>query len=305
MRVLAIRVTKGDIYEMTQILVTGATGVLGQQVVKALANRPNVITRLMSRRVLGPGGSEVLRPYSRVSLRRLSGYGAPTSRVRESTVFPFPIASWVRADLKSGEGLRDAVRDTDVIIHCAGDPRRLLEAARMTKVSHIVYISIVGCDRIPLFYYRQKVAEEEALKTSGIPFSILRATQFHALINLLLRGCSLLPRIMFLPTDLRFQSIAECEVGRRMADLALAPPTGAIQEMGGPQVLSLGAMAHTWITLRQLSRAVLPLWVPGKVAAGYRRGDNTCGTELAHGEITWAQWVQRTYQRAPCSFSVT
>jgi uncharacterized protein YbjT (DUF2867 family) len=286
---------------MTQILVTGATGVLGQQVVRALTNHPNIVARLMSRRAEGPGGSGVLRPYSRVSLRRLSGYGVPTGRGKVSASLSFPMAQWVRADLKSGEGLLEAVRNIDVIIHCAGDPRRLLDAARAAKVSHLVYISIVGCDRIPLFYYQQKMAEEEGIKTSGIPFSILRATQFHALIDLLLRGCGRLPWVALLPTDLRVQSIAEQEVGQALADLALASPTGAIQERGGPQVLCLGEMAHTWIRLRQLRRTVLPLWIPGKVAAGYRRGDNTCGTELAHGEITWAQWVQWKYQGTPCS----
>ena len=288
---------------MTHLLLTGATGTLGQQVVKALANNPNIVARLMSRRVLDPGGSGGLRPYSRVGLRRLSGYGAPTGRVQESVAFSFPTASWVRADLKSGAGLSDAVRDIDVIIHCAGDPRRLLEAARAMKVSQIVYISIVGCDRIPLFYYQQKVAEEEAIKTSGIPFSILRATQFHALIDVLLRASSRLPWITPLPTDWRFQSIAESEVGRHMVELALASPTGAIQELGGPQVLSLGEMAHTWFALRQMHRAIIPYWIPGKVAAGYHRGDNTCGIELPHGDITWAQWIQWTYQGGPSSSS--
>lgn len=284
---------------MTHILITGATGVLGQQVVKALSHHTHITTRLMSRRVLNREGSEVLQPHSKLSLRSLSGYGAPTGRVQESPTFPIPDASWVRADLKSGEGLSEAVRDIDVIIHCAGDPRRLLEAARATKLSHIVDISIVGCDRIPLSLYQQKVAEEEAIKASGIPFSILRATQFHALIDLFLRGCSPLPWLTPLPTDLRFQPIDESEVGQRLVDIALASPTGAVQDMGGPQNLSLGEIAHEWIKLRQLHRTVLPLWIPGKIAAGFRHGDNTCGTDLPHGNITWAQWVQQTYQEAP------
>lgn len=286
---------------MTHLLLTGATGTVGQYVIKALANHPNIVARLMSRRAKGPGGSEGLRPSSSVSLGRLSGDEAPPARIQESAPVSFPTASWVRADLKSRAGLGDAVRDIDVIIHCATDPRRLLAAARATKVSHIVYLSIVGCDRLPLCYYQQKVAEEEAIKTSGIPFSILRATQFHALIDRLLRASSRLPWVTPLPTDWRFQSIAESEVGRHLVDLALASPTGAVQELGGPQVLSLGEMAQTWFTLRQVRRAIIPFWIPGKVAAGYGRGDTTCGIELPHGDITWAQWIQWTYQGAPSS----
>ncbi len=288
---------------MTQILLTGATGTLGQHVAHALAGEPRVVLRLMSRRARSSGGAGALRPYSRGSLRRLAGYGVSPGCAQEQSALGLPQATWIQADLKSGAGLREAVRDIDVIIHCAGGTQRLLEAARVAKVSYIVYISIVGCDRIPLPYYRQKAAEESAVRTSGLPFSILRATQFHALIDLLLRAGSRLPWVALLPADLRCQPIAEHEVGRRLADLALASPTRALQELGGPQVLSLGELAHIWFTLRQMRRTVIPLWMPGKVAAGYRRGDNTCGITQPHGAITWAQWVRWWYQRVPFSSS--
>ncbi len=277
---------------MTHILLTGATGVLGQQVIKALNNDPTITLRLM--RHSAPRAS-----FPRLASRRIGDAVRRAYRAPHPAPFFPPSAQWVEADLVSGEGLIEAVRDIDVIIHCADHPQRLLEVARAAQVSHIVAISIVGCDRIPLGYYRKKVAEEEAIRTSGLPFSILRATQFHALIDLLLRTSSRFPGIMPLPTDWRFQSIDESELGRRMSELALTPPAGEIQQMGGPQVLSLDDMAHTWLALRQMKRGVYPLRIPGKVSAGFRRGDNTCGTALAHGEITWAQWVQQIYQQAP------
>ncbi len=275
---------------MKQILITGATGMLGYQVVKALASETHITTRLMRHHVPPRSFSQTIAQRVREAYRRSYRTSHPVS---------FPArAQWVEADLVSGEGLREAVRDIDVIIHCAAGIGRLLEAAQAADVSHIVYISIVGCDRIPLSYYRQKVAEEEALKASGISWSILRATQFHTLIDGLLRACSWVPGLTLLPANWRSQPIAECEVGRRLADLALASPTGAIQEIGGPQVLSLREMARTWISLRQMRRAILPLWIAGKVAAGYRRGDNTCA-ECLRGQITWAQWVQETYRGVP------
>lgn len=272
---------------MTQILLTGATGILGQQVVKALTNDSNITLRLMRH--------ETQTSFSRIAARKVYGALRRAYRTPHHVSFPLSSAQWVQADLESGEGLVEAVRGIDVIIHCTDHPHHLLEAARAAKVSHIIAISIVGCDRIPLGYYRQKVAEEEAIRASGLPFSILRATQFHALIDLFLRVSSRLPWIMFLPADWRFQSIAEREVGRRMAELALSSPTGAIQQIGGPQVLSLGEMARTWLAVRQMRRRVCPLWLPGNMAAGYRRADNTCGTASTSGEMTWMQWVQQTY----------
>lgn len=274
---------------MTHILVTGATGMLGQQVVKALINNSDVTVRGMRHR------APTTTSFSQDAGQKILGSLRRIYRVH-NPAYSFPTVQWVQADLASGEGLDEAVRDIDVIVHCADDPGRLLEAACAAKVSHIVVISIVGCDRIPLFYYGQKVAEEQAIQKSGLPFSILRATQFHPLIDLILRTSSRLPWIMPLPADWHFQSIDEGEIGRRLADLALASPIGTIKEIGGPQILTLGEMARTWIALHQMHCTVLPLWLPGKVAAGYRRGDNTCGTESIHGEITWAQWVQRTYQ---------
>jgi uncharacterized protein YbjT (DUF2867 family) len=281
----------GGTTKMTHILLTGATGMLGQQVIEALNNDPTITFRFM--RHSAPRAS-----FPQIAARKVYNAVRRAYTSHRAPFFP-PSAEWVEADLASGEGLAEAVRDIDVIIHCTDHPQRLLEAARAAQVSHIVAISIVGCDRIPLGYYRQKVAEEEAIRTSGLPFSILRATQFHALIDLILRTSSRFPGIMPLPTDWRFQSIDESEPGRRMAELALASPAGEIQQLGGPQVLSLDDMARTWLALRQMQRRVYPLHIPGQVSAGYRRGDNTCGTALAHGEITWAQWVQQTYQGTP------
>ena len=274
---------------MTRILVTGATGMLGQQVVKTLINDSSITVRCMRHHAPTTSFSQVAGQKILASLRH-------TYRAHNPT-YSFSTTQWVQADLVSGEGLNDAVRDIDVIVHCTDSTNRLLEAACAAKVSHMVAISIVGCDRIPLSLYRQKVAGEEAIRTSGLGFSILRATQFHPLIDLVLRLSSRFPWIMPLLADWHFQSIDESEVGRRLAELALESPTETVQEIGGPQVLSLGEMASTWMALRQMRRTVLPLPLPGKVAAGYRRGDNTCGTEGVHGEITWAQWVQRMYQR--------
>ncbi len=137
---------------MSAILVTGGTGALGRHVVSALRQRGEE-PRVLSRR---PGaGTHV-------------------------------------GDLTSGAGVDDATRGAELIIHAASDFRRrfgkvdigqtqrLVAAARDAR--HLLYVSIVGIDSIPYPYYRYKLECERVVAASGIPYTILRATQFHELL---------------------------------------------------------------------------------------------------------------------------
>lgn len=89
-----------------------------------------------------------------------------------------------QADLLTGNGLDAALRGVETVINCATSPRRdvaaaqnLLAAASRGQVRHLVHISIVGIDRVPLGYYREKLAVESLITDSGVPHTILRATQ--------------------------------------------------------------------------------------------------------------------------------
>jgi len=199
------------------------------------------------------------------------------------------------------------MQDVDVIVHAASSPfrhtqqidvdgtRRLLERARASTVSHIVYISIVGIDRIPFPYYKYKLAAEELVQRSGIPWSILRATQFHYLLDLILQAATKFPLVTTLPTDLHFQSVAESEVAHRLHEIVQVGPGGRLPDMGGPEVHTMGELAQSWLSLRGMRQAVIPLWLPGKSAQGFRRGYNTCPQQTV-GKITWAEWVQQKYR---------
>ncbi|MFJ9040787.1 SDR family oxidoreductase, partial [Streptomyces sp. NPDC102406] len=190
---------------MTTILVTGGTGTLG---------------RLVTER-LGDAGHEV---------RVLSRHAEPYA-----------------VDLREGgPGLRRAVEGVDVIVHCASTPRggderaarHLIEAARDAGVRHVVYISIVGVDRVPLRYYRAKYAVERLVEGSGLGWTVLRTTQFHAFVRTMLRGFARLP-VMLLPAGVDDQPIEVAEVADRLAELAQAPPAGRVPDMGGPEVRTL------------------------------------------------------------------
>ncbi len=260
---------------MMKVLVTGGAGRLGSKVVKELTETGYSV-RIMSRK------------------------RQPTNLLSAT--------EWAQADLETGQGIADAVAGIDVVIHAASSPfkhtrqidvdgtRLLLEQARVAGVAHVIYISIVGIDRIPYYYYRAKLAAEELVKGSGIPWSILRATQFHYLVHLFFQAATKVPLVTLLPTDLLCQSIAESEVASRLCEIAVAGPRGRLPDLGGPEVLTAGQMARTWLMLRGMHRRVLPLHLPGEVAQGFRRGYNTCPDQPVRGHITWTEWVQRTYQ---------
>lgn len=254
---------------MTRVLVTGASGLLGRELVPRLAAAGYAV-RAMSR-----------RPEAAAEVE------------------------WVRADLADGRGLEAAVAGTDVIVHAATSPyrrsrridvdgtRRLLEAARAAAVRHVVHVSIVGVDHIPFPYYRRKLATERMIAGSGVPWSILRATQFFPLVDRALSALNRLP-ILLLPTDLLGQPVDPGEVAARLVTAVAAPPGGYLPEVGGPEVLSLGDAAAAWLAARGERRRLVHVPLPGAVAGAFRRGDNTTRATPT-GRVTWGAWLARRY----------
>ena len=260
---------------MQHILVTGGAGTLGRLVVTQLSAAGNTV-RGMSRRA-GPGND-------------------------------WPGAEWQQADLETGAGLAEAVQGIDVVVHAASGgnnhtwqidvegTRRLLDAAREARVSHIVFISIVGIDKVPYAVGKAKLAAENLIQQSGIPWSILRATQLHVSINSLMKFLGKLPLVALLPTDLLLQPVAEEEVARRLAEIVKAGPSGRLPDMGGPKVYTLGDLARIWLKQRGMQRAIIPLWLPGKTASSMRKGGNAC-PQQATGTLSWEAWLQQHYSQ--------
>jgi uncharacterized protein YbjT (DUF2867 family) len=136
----------------TRILVTGGTGTLGRIVVD------HVLTAGADVRVLSRGR----RPHH-------------------------PDVEHVTGDVRSGDGLDAAVAGVDTIVACVDPIQQLVDAAKRAGSPHLVYISIVGIDRVPFPYYRHKLADEQLIAASGLPWTVLRATQFHDLIAVIMR----------------------------------------------------------------------------------------------------------------------
>ncbi len=201
----------------------------------------------------------------------------------------------VQGDLATGRGLDAALSDVDTVVHLAtsrrkdiGHTRNLLDAARRAGVQHLFFMSIVGVDKIDYFYYRDKVASERAIEQSGIPYTILRATQFHSFVGALF---SLkLPVLLALPASA--QPIATEEVAQRVAELATGAPAGRAADIGGPEMLSTKAMAREWNRAHGSHKPIWTLPIPGKAMRGFKAGFGTPGLP-GYGHVTFADYAAK------------
>jgi uncharacterized protein YbjT (DUF2867 family) len=260
---------------MLRILITGATGNLGQAL---LANWRQ----------------------SDYSLRAMSRQPAPTTAD--------PAVQWVQADIETGSGLAEALRDVDIVVNCASSPRektyevdvlgtkRLMEQAKLLDIKHVLHISIVGIDRIPTAYYQHKLAAEQVVIDSGAPYSILRITQFHSLIDNFLQR-ALQGTVLTLPTDVQFQTIDITDVAAYMLPL-LTSPGGRLADLGGPQILTLGEMARLWLEAKGIQRQIVHSESAGdfpvsmQAVEGYRSGANTVH-DNRYGSVTWSDYLHK------------
>ncbi|WP_109001596.1 SDR family oxidoreductase [Streptomyces rishiriensis] len=247
---------------MTTILVTGGTGTLG---------------RLVTER-LRADGHEV-----RVLSRRTPPYAV---------------------DLREGGALLDsAVAGVDTVVHCASSPRggderaagHLIAAARRAGVRHLVYISIVGVDRVPYGYYRAKLAVEKLVEESGLGWTVLRATQFHDLLVQAFQALARVP-VLLLPAGVSAQPVEVAEVADRLAELAVGAPAGRAEDMGGPEVRTAESLARAFLKASGRRCAVLNVPLFGAAYRGFCSGGHLA-PERAVGKGTFEDYLATRIRR--------
>jgi uncharacterized protein YbjT (DUF2867 family) len=252
------------------VAVSGATGTVGRRVVAELVARGHEV-RQLSRR--------------------------PPDRAMPGT-------SHRSIDLATGAGLTDALAGADAVVDAANTvpssrqatavlvegTRRLSAAAVAAGVHHHVLISIVGIDDVPTAYYRAKVAQERVLVEGGTPWSIVRATQFHALLH---QVFSLTARVRLLPAP-RFalQPIDAATVAGVLAGAVEAGPSGGRVDVAGPVVADVGELARQWRAVTGRHALLAPVPVPGAVGRALRRGALTAPHATRASGPTFEAWLR-------------
>lgn len=256
---------------MTRVLVTGGTGGLGRDVVRALladGQTPRVFTHQQD--VAAPNGAEL-----------------------------------ARGDLRNGDGLSAALNDAAIVLHCASDAREedfatdiegtrmLMRSAQATGVAHVVFVSIVGVDRSDYPYYQAKREAERIVESSGVAWTILRATQFHHLVYGLLHGWDNGSGPLRVTAGMRFQSVARAEVAARLIELAGRAAVGYAAPMRGPETLTIEEMAHQYLAAWKKGGTVESIAQVGTRYGAFRSGVNVLADDVTatRGRETWAEFL--------------
>ena len=260
------------------ILVTGGTGTLGRR----------VVTRLRD------AGCDV-RVLSRRSHQDAEH------------------VEYMSGDLLADDGIDAAVEGAGVIVHCAGSnkgddeaTRNLVRAASRAGSPHLVYISVVGADRIPLVsgidramfgYFGFKLAAERIVQGSGLPWTMLRATQFHDLVLLVAKQMAKLP-VIPVPSGIRFQPVETDEVAARLVELALATPAGLVPDIAGPRIYPTSELLRSYLRAVGRHRPMVPMRLPGRAARAVRDGANLA-PDRAVGKRTWEDFLSERVSAGP------
>ncbi len=214
-------------------------------------------------------------------------------------------------DTVTGAGLTEALQGADVVVDTPNAPSfedgpvlqfferstgNLVAAGKDAGVRHHVVLSIVGADRLPdIGYMRAKVAQERIVRESGIPFTIVRATQFFEFIGALTDGATQGDTAVL--SDVLMQPIAAADVSAALAEVALAEPSDGVLELAGPEQLRLDGLSRRLLAARGDHRTVVT-----DPAAGYFGGtvddrslvpgNDPAITDQRFGSTLYSRWLE-------------
>ncbi|WP_089158366.1 SDR family oxidoreductase [Micromonospora sp. NBS 11-29] len=181
-----------------------------------------------------------------------------------------PLSPSNGVDLLTGDGLDAGLKGADVVLNLTNSPTfdeastdffqttmdNLLAAAAREHVGHAVVLSIVGVDRVPdLAYYRAKTLQEKLLEAGGVPYSIVRATQFYEFVDAVLSWTSDGDTVRLPGTPV--QPMASADVAKAVAEVAVGTPLRGVRNVAGPEVFRLDELGRVALAAKGDPRTVV------------------------------------------------
>ena len=207
-------------------------------------------------------------------------------------------------DLVSGAGLREAIAGAETVIDVsnvgsmktevsvsffAGATRNLLSAEARSGITHHLALTIVGADAAPDGYYAGKLTQERLIEGGDVPWTILRATQFHEYAALMFGAVKVGP--LHAAPRARVQPIAVREVAEHLVELAEAGPAGRVTELAGPQEESLADMVRSYARAIGHRGPMPEISLPGAFGRAQRGGLLLPKPGAILGSQTFDEWL--------------
>ncbi|MFD6138922.1 SDR family oxidoreductase [Promicromonospora sp. NPDC060271] len=246
----------------------------------------------MRRKIAVAGGTGVLGRHV-VEVAGKRGYDAVT------------LAHSTGVDLVTGTGLDGVLDDVEAVVDVTSIQTQsarasekfygavtsnLLQAEKAAGVGHHVALSIVGADKAPYGYYAGKVLQERLVTESDVPWSLVRATQFHEFAGQIMERLRY-GRFVIVP-QMRSQPVAASEVAGRLIDLVDVGPSGRVADFGGPREENAVDMVRALRAATGTRVWILPVPFPGALGRALRDGTLVAGSDADHGTQTYADWLR-------------
>lgn len=208
-------------------------------------------------------------------------------------------------DLVNGRGLAQALAGLDTVIDVSGiqtistkqavdfytnATQNLLAAEQEAGVRHHVALSIVGIDGATSGLYAGKLVQEDEVRHGGVPWTLLRSTQFHEFVPLTVKIGTVGPLVAV--PKMVTRPVAAREVAEALVDAAEAGPQGRINDLGGPRTEELADLVRTYLAKTGERKKVLEAVLPGRMGKAMRSGALIPAPGAAVGRQTFQQWLE-------------
>jgi uncharacterized protein YbjT (DUF2867 family) len=229
------------------------------------------------------------------------------SRLRQKGHEIVPAAPSTGVNAITGEGLDKALSGAEIVVDVANSPsfeeravltffetagRNLLAAEAAAKVRHHVALSVVGADRLPENgYFRAKLAQENLIRASRVPYTILRATQFFEFVGGIVDSSSDGQTVRLSPA--LFQPVASDDVATALADVTVGAPVNGIVELAGPEKFALDEFGRRYLTATKDRRKVVADIHARYFGAELDDRSLTPGSNPRLGSVRFADWLRR------------